>query len=76
VWKRTDEKYEGEWQGDERNGFGTHIWHDGTKYTGEFRSNKLEGAGMYMWPDGRVRLPLRPSSVRLSHGLWAALHRW
>ena len=77
MWRRTNEKYEGEWRRDERNGFGTHIWHDGTKYTGEFRTNELEGAGVYMWPDGRVSVSSASSAWfrrRLGLGLGLGDH--
>ena len=32
-------KYEGEWLGQDRDGYGTQIWPDGAKYQGEWKKN-------------------------------------
>lgn len=38
-------KYEGEWLGNVRHGFGTQIWPDGAKYVGYWEDNKASGKG-------------------------------
>ena len=37
--------YDGEWTGNERNGFGTQRWADGAEYTGQWSQNTATGAG-------------------------------
>ena len=47
------QKYDGEFQNDQYNGFGTLIIPGGEKYVGEFKDNKRNGKGVYTFPDGQ-----------------------
>lgn len=40
--------YRGEWEGDQKSGFGTQTNPDGSKYEGEFQRNQYHGSGS-MW---------------------------
>lgn len=43
IFTSEDCKYKGEWFWDQREGFGTCIWEDGTKYTGEWYNDQQHG---------------------------------
>ena len=44
--------YSGEWQDDQKSGYGVEIREKEGKYEGEFRGGVKEGDGLYMWEDG------------------------
>jgi len=44
--------YEGEWENDQQNGFGTLIWNNGNKYVGDFKNNKRHGRGVMQLSNG------------------------
>jgi hypothetical protein len=47
--------YEGEWVGDQKDGFGTMIWSvNGTTYTGQWRNNVPHGNGKFTKSNGQV----------------------
>ena len=46
------DKYEGEWQDDERCGYGICYYSDGNKYIGDWESDQKEGIGIIFNPDG------------------------
>ena len=46
--------YEGEWRGDNKHGFGTHIWADGSMYVGQWKKNKPHGKGRLIHADGEM----------------------
>jgi len=39
--------YNGEWNGNDREGIGTQTWPDGTKYEGNWKMNKANGHGKF-----------------------------
>lgn len=47
-------KYNGEWLGQERHGYGVQIWKDGSKYEGEWAQDKANGKGTLHHADGDV----------------------
>ena len=42
--------YEGEFNDNKKEGYGTIIWEDGNKYQGEFKNNQLNGYGLIEYP--------------------------
>ena len=58
--------YKGEWQGDEKCGYGTEYKSDGNKYEGEWAGNKYHGKGT-MW----IKNPKTKKYVRQYMGDWA-----
>ena len=46
--------YKGEWNGENRHGFGTQNWTDGAKYSGSWRNNKANGQGTFWHANGEV----------------------
>lgn len=44
--------YDGQWDGNNRHGFGVCVRPDGTRYEGEWKSNKRHGLGVWIRPDG------------------------
>lgn len=47
--------YDGEWDGNNRHGFGVWVRPDGTRYEGEWKNNKPSGQGTLTYPDGRKK---------------------
>eukprot|EP00915_Cephaloidophora_sp_WS-2016_P000081 GHVH01000154.1.p1 GENE.GHVH01000154.1~~GHVH01000154.1.p1 ORF type:complete len:403 (+),score=74.21 GHVH01000154.1:97-1305(+) len=47
---------EGTWAKDEKNGYFTETWADGTKFKGLYVDGKKEGMGCMLWPDGSCYL--------------------
>ena len=45
-------RYQGEWQGNKRTGFGVYSWADGTKYEGEWDKDTMQGCGRAVFPSG------------------------
>lgn len=45
-------RYEGEWKGNKRHGYGVWTRPDGTRYTGEWKEDKPDGLGSLFNPDG------------------------
>lgn len=45
--------YEGEWEGNKKNGVGLFRWPDGRTYTGHFSQNMFSGQGKLTWPNGQ-----------------------
>ena len=41
------DKYDGEWQDDNKHGHGTYTRANGNKYEGEFRNDKINGHGTF-----------------------------
>ena len=48
------ERYQGEFEDDERHGHGTCVFADGGKYTGAWRTGTIEGKGRYEHANGDV----------------------
>ena len=46
------EIYDGTWDMDKMNGFGTYTFATGAIYEGNFKENKFSGKGTYKWADG------------------------
>lgn len=44
--------YEGEYEGNNRNGKGVYTWANGDRYEGEFYEGKRDGNGTYIWANG------------------------
>lgn len=59
--------YRGEWNADQKEGFGTQINCDGSKYEGEWKNSKYEGKGT-MW------LKKKAKSIRQYTGDWSNGH--
>lgn len=51
---RTGAQYDGQWLGNQRDGFGTMTWADGAKYEGEWSSNQAKGKGRFSTPEGNT----------------------
>lgn len=53
VNPKTEEKYEGEWRNNKRDGRGVEFYADGEKkYVGNFKNGKYEGNGSYFYKNG------------------------
>lgn len=46
--------YDGEWVGNDRDGYGIQRWPDGARYEGEWKNNKAHGKGKFYHVDGDV----------------------
>lgn len=46
------DRYEGEWKGGRRHGYGTETWINGVKYEGEWRDGKRQGFGKVHYANG------------------------
>ena len=46
--------YDGEWKGNNRDGWGVQTWKDGARYEGEWLYNKAHGKGMFFHVDGDI----------------------
>ncbi|TNV83501.1 hypothetical protein FGO68_gene11606 [Halteria grandinella] len=44
--------YQGQWQRNNRHGYGIHKWADGDSYQGEYKDHNMHGQGIYRWADG------------------------
>jgi MORN repeat len=57
TWPNGD-RYEGEWAGDHREGYGSYQWGrgawQGERYDGEYVADRRHGYGIYWWPSGDV----------------------
>lgn len=51
---QTGSVYDGEWLGNERDGFGVQTWQDGASYEGEWVRNAAIGKGRFRHSDGDV----------------------
>ena len=49
-------RYEGQWENGERNGFGVFYYANGAKYVGEWRSNLKEGRSVFITDSGGLIL--------------------
>ncbi len=47
--------YDGEWEGNKRNGYGVLVRPDGMKYEGEWKDDKPHGKGKITQTDGRIK---------------------
>ena len=45
-------KYEGDFQNNRREGYGTFIMNNGDRYEGEFQKDSYNGSGIYYWANG------------------------
>ncbi|HSX13277.1 MAG TPA: hypothetical protein VLE96_02525 [Chlamydiales bacterium] len=45
-------RYEGEWEGNERHGFGIQFWPNGAYYSGTWFNDLRHGEGLFVWADG------------------------
>lgn len=52
LFKELKEKYEGEFESDSINGYGTYTWNNGNTYQGTFVKGKMDGIGLFLWNDG------------------------
>jgi hypothetical protein len=48
TYKKSGDKYEGEWKDNSRSGQGVYTWADGARYEGEYKHHDRSGRGM-MW---------------------------
>lgn len=46
--------YWGDWENEQRNGFGTYLWEDGQKYEGNWQDNVRHGMGKLYFSNGEV----------------------
>jgi hypothetical protein len=47
-------RYEGNFENDEENGFGSMFWPNGNSYVGYFENNDRTGNGTFSWANGDV----------------------
>eukprot|EP00929_Paragymnodinium_shiwhaense_P000514 TRINITY_DN100756_c0_g1_i1.p1 TRINITY_DN100756_c0_g1~~TRINITY_DN100756_c0_g1_i1.p1 ORF type:complete len:297 (+),score=60.98 TRINITY_DN100756_c0_g1_i1:101-991(+) len=54
VWRADMEQFEGQWERDQRHGFGRQLWEDGRLFEGYFEEGKFHGRGRMEWhsPEG------------------------
>jgi hypothetical protein len=52
VLTSADDKYDGEYKDDKKNGLGVYTWADGDKYDGEYKDDKKNSHGVLTWADG------------------------
>ena len=52
TWPSGD-KYIGDWDQDNRQGFGLYLYASGNRYKGSYVGNKKEGYGQFWWTTGR-----------------------
>eukprot|EP00440_Ansanella_granifera_P050266 gb/GFBE01054483.1/.p1 GENE.gb/GFBE01054483.1/~~gb/GFBE01054483.1/.p1 ORF type:complete len:482 (+),score=80.86 gb/GFBE01054483.1/:1-1446(+) len=48
--------YQGQWSGNQREGFGKQTWPDGARYEGFWSGSSANGPGRFRFPDGSVYL--------------------
>jgi hypothetical protein len=54
VYDGKERVYEGQWEGDQRNGNGYERFKGEGVYVGEFKDNKPWGKGTYTWRNGEI----------------------
>ena len=54
VFKNEGHYYEGQFDNNEINGFGTFKWKNGDSYTGQMKNGKMHGNGRYRYNNGHV----------------------
>lgn len=50
-------RYDGNYKNDQKDGFGTFSWYDGSRYEGEWRSDERHGFGITKMPSGSSLIP-------------------
>ena len=48
--------YEGKWEDDKENGYGTYYYENGARYEGEFKDGELHGQGQMFFSDGSTKV--------------------
>jgi hypothetical protein len=54
TWKKSGDKYEGEWKDSKKSGQGVYTWADGSRYEGEYKDGYRSGRGVQWLPDERT----------------------
>mmetsp|Transcript_88736 Transcript_88736/g.249926 ORF Transcript_88736/g.249926 Transcript_88736/m.249926 type:complete len:321 (-) Transcript_88736:129-1091(-) len=67
----TGARYEGQWQGSHRHGFGCQIWPDGASYKGQWRKDKAFGHGGFSYKTGSTSY-IGQWKHNMAHGLGVA----
>jgi len=68
---RTGKTYAGEWQDNQKNGFGQQTWSDGRKYQGDWVNGKRHGTGT-MWVPAQIGSSKRAPKLRKEYtGEWS-----
>jgi len=70
---RTGAKYEGQWLGQERDGFGVQQWPDGAAYEGQWQKDCAAGQGLFRHSNGDIYIGLWRGNV--AHGLGTYRHQ-
>ena len=60
--------YEGEFKGDDCNGFGILHYPDGKRFEGLWKDGKKHGKGQYIWPNGAKYHVLYADGVKKEQG--------
>lgn len=45
-------RYEGNWKGIHRHGYGVQVWPNGSRYEGWWLNDQKQGEGLFVWPNG------------------------
>ena len=67
-YKKSGEKYIGEFKDNNINGYGKYQWSNKHIYEGYFVLGKMHGKGVYMWPDGSVYKGTYRNNIKDGYG--------
>lgn len=63
---KTGAVYKGQWQDNERHGYGTQTWSDGSTFCGQWKQNVATGIGRFTHSDGDLYI----GQWQKKHGRW------
>eukprot|EP00440_Ansanella_granifera_P025629 gb/GFBE01027831.1/.p1 GENE.gb/GFBE01027831.1/~~gb/GFBE01027831.1/.p1 ORF type:complete len:401 (+),score=63.84 gb/GFBE01027831.1/:1-1203(+) len=67
---KTGAVYDGQWLGNERDGFGKQTWPDGAEYVGEWKHNVVTGIGAFAHSDGDSYVGTWRDNLAHGHGTY------
>jgi hypothetical protein len=68
FYKKSGEKYSGEFKDNNINGYGKYQWSNKHIYEGNFVLGKMHGKGVYTWPDGSVYRGCYKNNIKEGYG--------
>ena len=68
FYKKSGEKYTGEFKDNNINGYGKYQWSNKHIYEGNFVLGKMHGKGVYTWPDGSIYRGTYKNNIKEGYG--------